>query len=165
VLNNVTGSYPHVEFSGTNPGDLGFEATIAVPVGDTNSGMVATLYSYDPDTKEMVITGTATVDDKGYAKFPMTSTGDCTVVITPEGVLSPGDPALYDAGVLTYEDTEANKLNDSSRLRLTDIFSFRGNNTAWLFIVAFLSAAICLIILFLPAMQAQDREEDRGDYL
>jgi hypothetical protein len=165
VLSDVTGSYPHVEFSGTQPGDLGFEATIAIPVGDTNTGMTATLYSYDPDTKELVVAGTATVDEHGYAQFPMTSTGDCTVVITPEGVLSPGEATAINAGILPAEEEADTALyNDTSSLRLSDIFTLRGSSRAWLFVVAILSAGICVLILLLPSLQLQNRDEMGDDF-
>jgi archaellum component FlaF (FlaF/FlaG flagellin family) len=164
VIDEVAGSYPHVEFSGNHQGDLGFEATIAVPVGETNKGMVATLYSYDPDTKEMVASGNITVDEKGYARFPVTKSGDCTVVITPEGMLTAADQMNGVSGVLTAEDEDEYLTQESSKIRLTDIFALRGSARAWLFIVAFLSAAICLLILFLPALQLPN-SDDMGDYL
>lgn len=164
VINEVAGSYPHVEFSGNHQGDLGFEATIAVPVGESNKGMVATLYSYDPDTKEMVASGNITVDEKGYARFPVTKSGDCTVVITPEGMLTAADQMNGISGVLTAEDEDEDLTQESSKIRFTDIFTLRGSTRAWLFIVAFMSAAICLLILFLPALQLPN-SDDKGDYL
>ena len=162
VLSDVTGSYPHVEFSGNHQGDLGFEATIAVPVGDTNAGMVATLYSYDPDTKELVASGNVTVDERGYAKFPVTKSGDCTVVITPEGVLAPAEAARISTGSLTQEEETGVTYPETSRIRLSDIFTLRGNANAWLFVVAILSAGICVLILLLPSLQLQNRD-DMGD--
>ncbi len=164
VINDVAGSYPHVEFSGNQQGDLGFEATIAVPVGETNKGMVATLYSYDPDTKEIVASGNVTVDERGYAKFPVTRSGDCTVVITPEGMIIGQDSILGTSGTLYGDDDALDSASQSSKIRLSDIFTLRGNSRAWLFIVAFLSAAICLFILFMPSMQLPNID-DRGDYL
>jgi len=156
VINQLSGSYPHVEFSISHEGDFGFTATIIVPVGETNKGKYATLYHYDGEAKTATVEGNTTIDDLGYARFPMTHASEYIVVITADKLLSSPVDANADAAA---DDTAA-LANDTARLRLTDIFTFRGSVRAWLFFIAFLSAAACLIILFLPQLQ---RKDDSGD--
>ena len=162
VLTNVTGTYPHIEFSNTQKGDLGFEATIAVPVGDTNKGMHATLYHYDEVTKELTVADTVKVDDQGIARFPITNASDYTIVISPDELMT---GATTDVGMGTLENSgalDASKYLDGAKLRLTDVFRIRGSMRIWLFVVALLSAAICAVILMLPSLQLGNRD-DSGD--
>ncbi len=163
VLTGVTGSYPHVEFSINHDGDFGFVATISVPVGESNKGMYTTLYHYDEAKKELEVAGNGRVDDKGYTKFPLTHASDYTVVITPERILSAAEIEAATATLVgTEDDSLGSNYLDGARLRLTDIFRVRGSMRIWLFIVALLSATICLIILYLPALQLRN-QNDQGD--
>lgn len=163
VLADVTGTNPHVEFSINHNGDFGFVATIAVPVGESNKGMFTTLYHYDEVKKDLEVAGDGRVDEKGYAKFPLTHASDYTVVITPERILTAADVEATSATLVGTEDSsQSSQYLDGARLRLTDIFRVRGSMRIWLFIVALLSATICLIILYLPALQLGNRD-DQGD--
>lgn len=161
ILADVTGTYPHVEFSINHEGDFGFVATIAVPVGESNKGMFTTLYHYDEAKKDLEVAGNGKVDDKGYAKFPLTHASDYTVVISPERILTAAEADATTATLVGTQESEAQYL-DGARLRLTDIFRVRGSMRVWLFVVALLSATACLIILYLPAMQLRN-QNDQGD--
>lgn len=157
VLNEVVGSYPHVEFSIKYEGDFGFTATIAVPVGESNKGMNGTLYHYDTEKKELEVAGNCVIDQDGYARFALTHASDYTVVISPEKILAPAEVTAQ-FGELTQPVEEEAK--SSSMIRLTDIFKFRGSVRIWLFFIAFLSAAFCVAILFMPQLQNRN---DSGD--
>lgn len=163
IITDVAGTNPHVEFSINHDGDFGFVATIAVPVGESNKGMYTTLYHYDETKKDLEVAGDGRVDDRGYAKFPLTHASDYTVVITPERILSAADT---DAQTSTLVGTETESQNsqylDGARLRLTDLFRIKGSMRIWLFFIALLSATICVIILYLPALQARN-QNDQGD--
>jgi hypothetical protein len=88
----------------------------------------------------------------------LTHASDYTVVITPERILTAADEEGA-ASTLTDEDeTTATQYLDSARLRLTDLFRIKGSMRIWLFVVALMSAAICVIILFLPSLQLGNRD-------
>ena len=134
-----------------------------MPVGESNKGMFTTLYHYDTEKKELEVAGDGKVDDKGYAKFPLTHASDYTVVITPERILTAAETDATTATLVgTETQSESEKYLDGARLRLTDLFRVRGSMRIWLFIISLLSAAICLIILYLPALQLRN-QNDRGD--
>jgi hypothetical protein len=152
-LNDVVGSNPHIEFSMTSKENPGFEATITIPADQTNAGMNATLYKYDAETKEMTMVGTALVDDNGNVQFPITDFADYTVVISPEKALLATETAVSE-GVIEDED-----LTRGGMIRLTDIFGQRGGAPIWLFVIAIISAGLCIAILYMPTFQAKDDDD------
>ena len=152
-LNDIVGSNPHIEFSMTSQEDPGFEATITIPADQTNAGMNATLYKYDAETKEMTMVGTAIVDDNGNVQFPITDFADYTVVISPEKALLATETAVSE-GVIEDED-----LTRGGMIRLTDIFGQRGGAPIWLFVIAIISAGLCIAILYMPTFQAKDDDD------
>lgn len=163
ILTDVAGTNPHVEFSINHNGDFGFVATIAVPVGESNKGMYTTLYHYDETKKELEVAGDGRVDDRGYAKFPLTHASDYTVVITPERILTAADTdAQTSTLVAAQAESQSSQYLDGARLRLTDLFRIKGSMRIWLFFVALLSAAVCMVILYLPALQSRN-QNDQGD--
>jgi hypothetical protein len=163
IIADVAGTNPHVEFSINHNGDFGFVATIAVPVGESNKGMYTTLYHYDETKKELEVAGDGRVDDRGYAKFPLTHASDYTVVITPERILSAADTDAQTSTLVGAEaESQSSQYLDGARLRLTDLFRIKGSMRIWLFFIALLSATICMVILYLPALQARN-QNDQGD--
>jgi hypothetical protein len=163
IISDVAGTNPHVEFSINHNGDFGFVATIAVPVGESNKGMYTTLYHYDETKKELEVAGDGRVDDRGYAKFPLTHASDYTVVITPERILSAADTDAQTSTLVGAEaESQSSQYLDGARLRLTDLFRIKGSMRIWLFFIALLSATICMVILYLPALQSRN-QNDQGD--
>lgn len=163
IIADVAGTNPHVEFSINHNGDFGFVATIAVPVGESNKGMYTTLYHYDETKKELEVAGDGRVDDWGYAKFPLTHASDYTVVITPERILSAADADAQTSTLVGAEtESQSSQYLDGARLRLTDLFRIKGSMRIWLFFIALLSATICIVILYLPALQSRN-QNDQGD--
>ncbi len=160
ILQDVTGTNPHVEFSVNHEGDLGFTATIGIPVGVTNKGMNATLYYYDANGKELKPQSSCIVDGQGFARFPLTHCSDYTVVISPEPMLATGTSV----STVTTETLTADEILDGTKIRLTDLFGINQSGRIWLFVIALISAGLCIAILFLPSFQ-QDRGFDRGDLL
>ncbi|WP_034452951.1 hypothetical protein [Butyrivibrio sp. AE2032] len=160
ILQDVTGTNPHVEFSVNHEGDLGFTATIGIPVGVTNKGMNATLYYYDANGKELKPQSSCIVDGQGFARFPLTHCSDYTVVISPEPMLATGTSV----STVTTETLTADEILDGTKIRLTDLFGINQSGRIWLFVIALISAGLCIAILFLPSFQ-QDRGLDRGDLL
>ncbi|MBQ9590482.1 MAG: hypothetical protein IJR29_09885 [Butyrivibrio sp.] len=150
ILNDVVGTYPHVEFSINYDGELGFTATISVPVGINNAGMNATLYYYDAEKKELQQTGTSIVDSLGFARFSMTHCSDYTVVLST-------DKLITDSGLYSSEITEATTdVFEGTKIRITDFFGISGSGRIWLFSIAIISAVLSGFILFLPSFQRKD---------
>ncbi|MBP3784969.1 MAG: Ig-like domain repeat protein [Butyrivibrio sp.] len=163
IIADVAGTNPHVEFSINHNGDFGFVATIAVPVGESNKGMYTTLYHYDEAKKELEVAGDGRVDDRGYAKFPLTHASDYTVVITPERILTAAETDAQTNTLVGAEaESQSSQYLDGARLRLTDLFRIKGSMRIWLFFIALLSATICMVILYLPALQSRN-QNDQGD--
>ena len=150
ILNDVVGTYPHVEFSINYDGELGFTATISVPVGINNAGMNATLYYYDAEKKELQQTGTSIVDSLGFARFSMTHCSDYTVVLS-------NDKLITDSGLYSSEITEATTdVFEGTKIRIADFFGISGSGRIWLFSIAIISAVLSGFILFLPSFQRKD---------
>ncbi|MBP3280535.1 MAG: hypothetical protein J6M44_16430, partial [Butyrivibrio sp.] len=163
IIADVAGTNPHVEFSINHNGDFGFVATIAVPVGESNKGMYTTLYHYEEAKKELEVAGDGRVDDRGYAKFPLTHASDYTVVITPERILTAAETDAQTNTLVGAEaESQSSQYLDGARLRLTDLFRIKGSMRIWLLFIALLSATICMVILYLPALQSRN-QNDQGD--
>ncbi len=153
-INEVVGTNPHVEFSMTSKEDFGFEANITVPSDKSHAGMNATLYKYDEEQKEMTIVGTAVVDENGNIEFPITEAADYTVVISPEKLLTASDTVITDGIVLG--DEEATK---GGMIMFNDIFGKRGGAPIWLFVIAIISAGLCIAILYMPNFQSGNDDD------
>ncbi len=157
-LTEVVGTNPHIEFSMTTKENPGFEATISIPADVTNAGMNATLYKYDEEKKEMTAVGTAVVDDKGNVQFPITDFADYTVVITPEKALMAAD-VVASNGVLEYDADDVS--SKGTAINFMDIFRTRGGAPIWLFVIAIISAGLCVVILYMPKFQ-NNNDDDFG---
>ncbi|MBO6197340.1 MAG: hypothetical protein J6O03_07645 [Butyrivibrio sp.] len=153
VSNDVVGSYQHVDFAVNEEGELGFTATISVPVGTSNAGMNATLYYYNPKKNELEAQKASIVDDNGRAKFDMTHCSDYTIVITPEKLLSDSEVSYS----VTRSDTlTSEEIFDGTKIRLADLFGVSGGGRIWLFVIAAISAALCVAILYFPGLQKEE---------
>lgn len=155
VLSDITGSYPHVEFSINHDGELGFTAVLSVPVGVKNKGKHATLYFYDTEKKELLAQATSVVDDQGYAKFPLSHCSDYTVVITPERVLS-ADEVGYAVGTAVQSTGSSTGSGSGAQIRLIDLFGISPVGRIWLFIISLICAGLCVAILYMPRFQRQE---------
>ncbi|MBP3196666.1 MAG: hypothetical protein J6N21_06635, partial [Butyrivibrio sp.] len=154
VLTDIADIYPHVEFSTTSTDPLGFEAGIIIPCDKMNTGMNATLYRYDAKKKELVIAGSAVVDENGNATFDISESGDYTVIITPERVLEQADTNAV-SGTTTLDSGSVG----GSSIQFNDIFAKKGGAATWLFFMAIVSAIMCIAILFAPTFQ-EKKEDD-----
>ena len=153
VSSDVVGSYQHVDFAVNEEGELGFTATISVPVGTSNAGMNATLYYYNPEKNELEAQKASVVDDSGRAKFDMTHCSDYTIVITPEKLLSDSEVSYS----VTRSDTlTSEEIFDGTKIRLADLFGVSGGGRIWLFVIAAISAALCVAILYFPGLQKEE---------
>ncbi|WP_029322075.1 hypothetical protein [Butyrivibrio sp. AE3004] len=158
VLSEVVSVYPHVEFSTKSSGDLGFDATISIPVGESYSGMNATLYYYNEETKELVKDVDTLVSGDGYARFPLSHLSDYTVVIS-QGKIVDEVEAGEGVGTGTSDTISAidepmqQEIVGSNNVRLNDVLSISGSETTWLFIIAFISAVLCIGILLVPGFK------------
>ena len=158
ILSDITGAYPHVEFSINHDGDLGFTAVLSVPVGTSNKGRNGTLYFYDTEKKELLAEGTSIIDDAGYAKFPLTHCSDYTVVITPEKVLS-ADEVGYAVGTAVQSTGSSTGSGSGAQIRLIDLFGISPVGRIWLFMISVICAGLCVAILYLPNFQRQEVKE------
>ena len=155
LITEVADTYPHVEFSTNATGDLGFEASITIPVDKLNAGMNATLYRYDAESKELKAVGTVKVDANGNVTLPISEGGDYTIIISPDRLLA----STETTGVSGLLDNSGNVTSSPSQIQFTDIFTKRGGTAAWLFIMALISAVLCLAILFAPNLQIKKDDE------
>ncbi|MBO6241280.1 MAG: hypothetical protein J6O61_10705 [Butyrivibrio sp.] len=155
VISEVADVYPHVEFSTSVTGELGFDSVISVPVNSLNAGMNAVLYKYDSKEKELVEAGSSVVDENGIVQFDISEGADYTVIISPEKTLGEASMTTV-SGVLTNYDSAGKA---GKQIRLTDIFTKRGGAALWLFMLSFTSIGLCLAILFIPAFQLK-RDDD-----
>ena len=154
ILDAVAGSYQHIEFSTNQEGDLGFTATISIPVGKSNAGLNANLYYYDPKKNELQGQKVSVVDDLGRAKFDLNHCSDYTIIITPDRLLSPAELSY---GVTTTDTLTKEDIFDGTKIRLVDLFGISGKGRIWLFVIAAVSAALCAAILYMPGFQRNER--------
>nr|WP_297703907.1 hypothetical protein [uncultured Butyrivibrio sp.] len=158
VLSEVTGSYPHVEFSMLSSEDYGFGAAITIPVGTSSAGMNATLYKYNASSKELMAVGTAVIDAKGNVKFDVSEAADYTVVVSPEKLLTTAD-ASASGGLLINDLATQQSSIGSSSIRFTDIFGQGRSVGVWLIVMAAISAGLSFAILFAPSLQIKRDDE------
>ena len=45
---------------------------------------------------------------------------------------------------------------DGTRIRLVDLFGVSGKDRIWLFVIAAISAALCIAILYFPGLQKEE---------
>ena len=70
--------------------------------------------------------------------------------------------AVTGAGTLVNDSTSTGA--EIRTLRFIDIFKVGGSVRIWLFVVATISAALCIMILFMPGLQNDD-DLKKGDYI
>ncbi len=162
VLVSTTGTNPHYEFTVSSEENFGFPATISIPVDTTTEDAYANFYNYNKDTKEMVLVGAAPVSAGKRADYELTQASDYTVVISTSPLVAAAQNTDVTTGEIEEVDNTA--IVYDTGLRLPNLFGMKGTVRLWLFAIAIFSAAICIAILLLPAMQLPDIP-DKGNYL
>lgn len=158
VLDDVTESNPHFEFEIAHEGDFGFTASLFFPVGKTNAGLYANLYHYNPEKKELNLEGTSVVNSDGYAVFEVSHASAFTVVVTAMPLMS-NRPEVITTGEQSVLDNDSLSSSDVL-LRVPDLFGLKGQVRLYLFLIGIICAALCVMILFLPNLQLQRRQEE-----
>ncbi len=161
ILSDIAGVYPHVEFSTKTDGDLGFDATVFIPVGSSNAGMNGTLYYYNKDDKELILDSESTVSENGYAKYKLSHCSDYTVIVSPVSLVDKPNMNLDENTLIkTVEYEIKDNTIKSKSVRLTDTLAVGSFGRVWLFVIAILCAALCVAILMIPSFKKDDSFDD-----
>ncbi|MFA5657722.1 MAG: hypothetical protein WC900_00365, partial [Oscillospiraceae bacterium] len=75
----------HLYFSGK----FGFKATLNVDLGSANSGKFASLFYYNPETKQFEYVSAAKIGSDGKTDLDFTHASDYVVVISNEAMTAP----------------------------------------------------------------------------
>ena len=158
VLNDVTDTNPHFEFDVNYDGDFGFKAGLSFPVGSAYAGLFANLYHYDKDGGELKLLASDTVSSEGVATFELDHASSYTIVLTSIPLMQ-AQEEIQISKKQSITDDDALETEDIS-LRMPDLFGLKGRVRVYLFIIAAISAALCVAILFLPELQEKLTQED-----
>ncbi len=161
LLNDIVDVYPHIEFSTKANGELGFTATLFIPANASNSGMNATLYYYNAEENDLIVNSAVKVGDDGYARFKMTHCSDHSVVISPESLIDNGSKKTPEEEQLIAASLEEEKeeVFETKKVKLTDVLSVPGFGRIWLFVIALISAALCVAILMVPGFKDENMDD------
>ena len=156
-LENVTGTNPHYEFEIAHEGPFGFTASLVFPVGTSYAGLYANLYHYEEKEKDFKLEGTTIITPEGTAVFDIDHASSYTVVITSIPLLTEKTEVVV-SGEQSLTDSETLASTDAL-LRIPDLFGLKGRVRLYLILIGIISAALCVMILFLPGLQLPKRKE------
>ena len=160
MLGVVVRSFPHTEFEIKYDGELGFPATMSIPLDKTNADMFANLYYYDTAQDELVFIDSSRIRSDGVASFTLTHASDYSVVIRPEDMRDVVVTEVVEQ-LLTTNNDQGNvtvsglSSYDATKVSLIspEVFGSDKAVKIWLFTIAIISLLLCAAILFMPGLQ------------
>ena len=160
MLGVVVRSFPHTEFEIKYDGELGFPATISIPLNKMNADMYANLYYFDTSEDELVLLDSSMIRSDGVASFTLTHASDYSVVIRPEDMKNIVTAEVVEQLLTTNNDRGNVTVSglssyDATKISLIspEVFGSDKAVKIWLFTIAIISLLLCAAILLMPGLQ------------